>query len=71
MNPTVTPADALRRLTASGTFTADGFAYELGAAFSHGPLDVPFATRTADDVQFCATGEPGTPVTDADAWVLV
>ena len=70
MTPTVTPADALARL-ATGPFTADGFAYEMSASSSHGPLDAPFATRTADDTMFCATGEPGTPVTTADTWVLV
>lgn len=71
MTPTVTPADAFARLTASGPFTADGFAYEMGASFNHGPDDAPFATRTADDVQFCATGEAGTPVTASDTWLEV
>lgn len=70
MTPTITPAEALARLS-TGPFNADGFAYELGASYSHGPDDAPFATRIADDVQFCATGEPGTPVTAADTWVLV
>ena len=71
MTPTVTPTAAFARVTATGPFTQDGFAYEMGASSSHGPLDAPFATHTADDAQFCATGEPGTPVTAADTWVLV
>jgi hypothetical protein len=72
MTPTVAPADALARLFAApGPFTADGFDYCLGASSNHGPDDVPFAIRIADGAEFCATGEPGTAVTDADTWVLV
>lgn len=70
MTPTITPAEAFARLS-TGPFTADGFAYELGASYNHGPDDAPFATRIADDTQFCATGEPGTTVTATDTWLEV
>jgi hypothetical protein len=70
MTPTITPADALARL-ASGPFEHDGYFYDMGSSQPYGPVDMPYTTHDATGAQFCPTGEPGTPITDADTWVLV
>ena len=71
MTPTATPAAAFARVTAAGPFTLDGFTYERCCSQPYGPEDTACATLDATGAQFCITGEPGTPVTDADSWVLV
>lgn len=68
--PTLTPAEALARL-AGGSFSQEGFAYEMDAEFNHGPDTVPFAREIATDTLFCATGEAGTPISADDKWMEV
>lgn len=71
MSPTVTPAAAFARVTATGTFTQDGFTYEPGPSEPYGPEDTVHATHDASGAQFCASGLPGTPHTAEEAWVLL
>ena len=71
MTPTVTPAAAFARVTTAGPFTLDGVTYERCCSQPYGPEDTACATLDATGAQFCITGQPGTPVTDADSWVLV
>ena len=69
--PTVNPATAFARVSATGTFTQDGFTYERCSSQAWGPEDTACATLDATGAQWCITGEPGTPVTADNEWVLV
>jgi hypothetical protein len=71
MTPTVTPSAAFARVTATGPFVQDGFIYEPGPSEPYGPEDTVHATHDATGAQFCVAGEPGTPISAADGWVLV
>ena len=71
MTPTVTPADAFARVTATGPFTQGGFFYGPAPSEPYGPEDTVEAIHDATGAQFCVTGEPGTPITAADGWVLI
>lgn len=71
MTPTLTPAAALARLLTEPAFTEAGFSYQIGPEYNHGPDTAPFATHDATGAQFCASGEPGTPITEAERWVEV
>jgi len=71
MTPTVTPAAACARVTASGSFKQDGFWYDSACSQPYGSDDTICATDDATGAQWCVSGEPGTPITAADEWVLV
>lgn len=67
--PTLSPAEALKRLRAAGgaDISHEGFTYSLDDCTE---ALWPWATD-ADGNQWFPTGEPGDPITEVDTWVEV